>query len=98
MAAAVTRVAHFGSTRNWSGELPVSLLRLGVQKEDDSGSVGGVSYCWARVGRTGGKAESTGSAARVNGGGNLTGPFGLGWAMRECGRQNRLAGPGPASS
>jgi hypothetical protein len=27
------------------------LLRLGVQEEDDSGSVGGVSCCWAKVGR-----------------------------------------------
>jgi hypothetical protein len=44
-----------------------SFLRLGVQEEDDSGSVGGVSCCWAKGGRTGGKAESAGPAARVNG-------------------------------
>jgi hypothetical protein len=54
--------------------------------------------CWAEVGRTGGKAESAGPAARVNGGGRPSGPLGLGWATREWGRQNRLAGPGLASS
>jgi hypothetical protein len=27
------------------------VLRLGVQEEDDSGSVGGVSCCWAKVDR-----------------------------------------------
>jgi hypothetical protein len=30
---------------------PTSLLRLGVQEEDNSGSVGDVSCCWAKVGR-----------------------------------------------
>jgi hypothetical protein len=75
-----------------------SLLRLGVQEEDDSGSVGGVSCCWAKVGRTGGKAESAGPAVRVNEGGRPNGPLGLGWATREWGRQNWLARPGSASS
>jgi hypothetical protein len=76
----------------------VSLLQLGVQEEADSGSVGGVSCCWAKVGRMGGKAESAGPTTRVNRGGRPTGPLGLGWAMREWGRQNLLAGPGSASS
>jgi hypothetical protein len=77
---------------------PTSLLRLNVQEEDNSGSVGGVSCCWAKVGHTGGKVESAGPAVRMNGGRRLTGPLGLGWATREWGRQNRLAGPGLASS
>jgi hypothetical protein len=57
-----------------------------------------VSCCWAKVGHTGGKVESARPAVRMNGGRRLTGPLSLGWATQEWGRQNRLAGPGSASS
>jgi hypothetical protein len=44
------------------------------------------------------RAGQAGLAAKMNGGGRPTGPLGLGWATREWGRQNRLAGPGSTSS
>jgi hypothetical protein len=49
----------------------------------------------ARPRERAGRARPT---VKGNGGGRPTGPLGFGWGTREWGIQNRLAGPGSASS
>jgi hypothetical protein len=77
---------------------PLGLGMLGCDASVAAGPWCQLSGPLLRGARLRERAGRAGPAAKVNGGGRPTGPLGLSWAMREWGRQNRLAEPGSASS